>query len=141
MTRAKLILILWLSLLLPLQAVAAVLLSADYCPEQASDTSAAAATEAIPATMTVPVTVPMTQAGMADADEAMPCCPDQQQNTGDSGCKTLKSCHLCKTPGHLQLTGPATLASLARLTPVSKPAGAAFASQNPASIWRPPSGF
>lgn len=109
MRRYPLLFILLLSFLMPMQTVAQVLLSGDPCPaEMAMDST---------------------------EDSDMPCCPDDVDTV--ALCKTLKSCHLCKTPGQLIAIVPAAFPAnpVMIFSTISSPQHLAL---NLASIWRPP---
>lgn len=93
---------------MPLQSVAEVLLAADPCPAEMAMDSA--------------------------GDDHMPCCPEEE---AVPLCKTLKSCHLCKTPAQ-PLAAVTELLSVRPLTAESIVAISSHLPMNLASIWRPP---
>jgi hypothetical protein len=116
MTRYTLLVVLLLSILMPLQVAAEAMLSASPCPEEMA--------------MAMDDT---------DSGESMPCCPDKDETTNATSCKTTKSCHLCKTPGQVYLPVPTVFTSFADLSLSLKPPLPRITALNPASIWRPPS--
>jgi len=116
MTRYTLFVVLLLSILMPLQVAAEVLLSASLCPEE--------------------MTLAMDD---TDSGESMPCCPDEDDTKNTNTFKTAKTCHLCKTPGQVYLSVPCVFTSLADLSQSPKPPLPRLTAVNPASIWRPPS--
>jgi hypothetical protein len=116
MPRYILLVVLLLSILMPLQVAAEVLLSASACPEKMT----------------------MTMDDMESSD-SMPCCPDEDDTSNLNPCKTAKTCHLCKTPAQVYLLVPSVFTSLADLALSPKPASPRLTVLNPANIWRPPS--
>jgi hypothetical protein len=101
--------ILLLSILMPLQAVAEVLLAPDPCPVK----------------MVV---------DYSEEDYRMPCCPDEE---AVPLCNLLKSCHLCKT--YLQPLIVATPLPLATSVVTSSvKTDSLYRPINLFSIWRPP---
>lgn len=115
MTRLAAIIVLILSILMPLQVAAEVLLSVSPCLEE------------------------MTVAKKdTDSGKSMPCCPDEDIIKDTSICKTAKTCHLCKTPGQVHLSVSSIFRSLANLSLSPKPPETRLSALNPANIWRPP---
>jgi hypothetical protein len=108
MRRYPVLFVLLLSFLMPLQSVAEELFAPNPCPaEMAMD---------------------------SQDDGNMPCCPDSETVPL---CKTLKSCHLCKTPAQ----PIAAVAALPSLPPVVNARVIAVSHHLPmnfANIWRPP---
>lgn len=70
--------------------------------------------------------------------DKMPCCPDKPPKQSPS-CKNLNSCHLCKTPGQINLFDTLRLAENLSLADAAIAPATMLSIFNPASIWRPPS--
>ncbi|HCS63454.1 MAG TPA: hypothetical protein DIW64_04845 [Cellvibrio sp.] len=106
--------VLILSILLPLQVMAGALLTVSPCAMEI-------------------------KMGDTDSNYIMPCCPDETELSNTNSCKTIKTCHLCKTPGQIYLPATTIFTSLTDLSLLAKPPLTRPADINPASIWRPPS--
>ncbi len=117
--------ILLLSWIIPLQAVAGVLLNAP-CPDSSAMNHTAMQMNE------------MVMTGNTAAMDKMPCCPDKTPKQAPS-CKNMNSCHLCKTPGQIYRVDALSLATNLSLADAVIPPAAMFSMFNPASIWRPPS--